>query len=194
MASLVLPNPLTQLHSREFEDVLNWAAISNAYHLFARWAKVLLTQCKEVLVKRGVSNSGGAAIESGCESFCAGPGGAVTNGEDLSVEELTDMCTLLKKMLAMERTVWDRRLSTHLMSLCQLGNPKSGARRTTPVVASYDSKGARSVRVCVERAVSRLRTTLSTSLPGLLGYVGATFVPTTKGRPGSCICVRSART
>ena len=63
------------------------------------------------------------------------------------VEEFTEMCTLLEKMLAMERTVWDRRLSTHLMSSCQLGNLESGARRTTPVVASYDSKGARSVRV-----------------------------------------------
>ena len=99
---------------------------------------MLLTHCKGVLVKRGVSNSGGAASASGCESFCAGPGGAVTHGEDLSVEELAEMCTLLEKMLAMERIVWNRRLSTHLMSLCQLGNLKSGARRTTPVVASYD--------------------------------------------------------
>ena len=87
----------------------------------------MLTHCKGVLVKRGVSNSGGAASESDCESFCAGPGGAVTNSEDLSVEELTEMCTLLEKMLAMERTVWDRRLSTHRMSLCQLGHLKSGA-------------------------------------------------------------------
>ena len=73
----------------------------------------------------------------------------MTKGEDLSVEELTEMCTLLEKMLAMERIVWDRRLSTHLMSLCQLGNLKSGASRTTPVVASCDSKGARSAPVCL---------------------------------------------
>ena len=79
----------------------------------------------------------------------------MTKGEDLSVEELTEMCTLLEKMLAMERTVWDRRLSTHLMSLCQLCNLKSGARRTTPVVASYDIKGARSVRVCLGGTYSK---------------------------------------
>ena len=98
--------PMTYFWRRVFDQKLA-QAISNAYLLYAKWAEVLLTQCKGVLVKRGVSNSGGAASESGCESFRAGPGGAVTNGEDLSVEELTDMCTLLKKMLAMERTVWD---------------------------------------------------------------------------------------
>ena len=140
--------PITYFWRRVFDQKLA-QAISNAYLPFVRWAEVLLTQFKGVLVKRGVSNSGGAASESGCESFCAGPGGAVTNGEDLSVEEFTEMCTLLEKMLAMERTVWDRRLSIHLMSSCQLVNLKSDARRTTPVVASYDSKGARSVRVCL---------------------------------------------
>ena len=146
--------PMTYFWRRVFDQKLA-QAISNAYLLYAKWAEVLLTQCKGVLVKRGVSDSDGAGSESCCESFCAGPGGEVSNGEDLSVEELTEMCTLLEKMLAMERIVWDRRLSTHLMSLCQLGNLNSGARRTTPVVASYDSKGARSVRVCLGGTCSK---------------------------------------
>lgn len=73
----------------------------------------------------------------------------MTNGEDLSVCELSEMVTLLEKMISMERIEWDRRLSTHLMSMCELGNLNSGARRTTPVVASYNSTGAVSVRVCL---------------------------------------------
>lgn len=144
--------PMTYYWRRVFDQKLA-QAISNAYLLFARWAEVMLTQCKGVLVKRGVSSSGGAASELGCESVGADPGGMVTSGEglseDLSVEELTEMCTLLEKMLAMERAMWDSRLSTHLISLCQLGNLKSGARRTTPIVASYDAKGAKNVRVCL---------------------------------------------
>ena len=60
--------PMTCFWRRVFDQKLA-QAISNASLLFARWAEVLLTQCKGVLVKRGVSNSGGAASESGCESF-----------------------------------------------------------------------------------------------------------------------------
>ncbi|CAB1100045.1 unnamed protein product [Ectocarpus sp. CCAP 1310/34] len=34
------------------------------------------------------------------------------------------------------------------MALCNVGTLNSGAGRTTPVVQSYDSKGAKSPRVC----------------------------------------------
>lgn len=143
--------PMTYFWRRVFDQKLA-QAISNAYLLFARWAEVLLTQCKGVLVKRGECSSGGAASESGgngTESFCVGPGGVATNGEDLTVEEVSEMETLLTKMIAMERVAWDRKLATHLMSLCQVGNINSGGRRLTPVVASYNSKGAASVRICL---------------------------------------------
>ena len=113
----------------------------------------MLTQCKGVLVSRLEGSSDRAANESAgdlSESYCAGPGGVVNNGEDLNTDEVSEMITLLGKMIAMERTVWNRRLSTHLMSLCQVGNINSGARRTTPVVvASYNSVGAVSPRVCL---------------------------------------------
>ena len=56
--------PMTYFWRRVFDQKLA-QAISNAYLPFARWAEVLLTQVKRVLVKRGVSNWGGAASESG---------------------------------------------------------------------------------------------------------------------------------
>lgn len=137
--------PMTYFGRRVFDQKLA-QAISNAYLLYYRWAEVLAEQCKGVLAERA-SDSGGAASGSG--AACEIPGGVVANGDDLSVEELTEMSTLLKKMIRMKRTVWVRRMSTHLMSLCQLGTLNSGARRTKPVVASYNSTGAASARVCV---------------------------------------------
>ena len=144
--------PMTYFWRRVFDQKLA-QAISNAYLLYARWAEVLLTQCKGELVNRGSSSSvgagaGGETVEEARVSFCAGPGGA-TNGEDLSVAELAEFQTLLQKMVDMERIEWDRRLSTHLMSLCQVGNINSGARRTTPVVPSYNGRGAKRARVCI---------------------------------------------
>lgn len=55
--------PMTYFWRRVFDQKLA-QAISNAYLLFARWAEVLLTQCKGVLVTRGASSSGGAASGS----------------------------------------------------------------------------------------------------------------------------------
>ena len=68
----------------------------------------------------------------------------------LSLEELAEYRTLLEKVSAMERVMWDQRLANELMSRCQVGHAEQGGRRVQhPVmVATYHNNAAQSARVC----------------------------------------------
>ncbi|CAN0417742.1 unnamed protein product [Pylaiella littoralis] len=119
--------PMTFFWRRVFDQKLQ-QAISNAYLFFLMWAEVLLAQCKVMLAERA---EGSDAAES-----------------DLTVEELEEFISGLVKMMRTDRKTWDTRLACLLMVKCSVGHENKGARRTRKVVPVYDSKGARSVKVC----------------------------------------------
>lgn len=79
-----------------------------------------------------------------------GGGTAIAVPAPLSLEELAEYLTLLRKVSAMERVRWDQRLADELMSRCQVGHAEQGGRRVQrPVmVATYHIKGAKSPRMC----------------------------------------------
>lgn len=125
-----------------------------AYLLFAAWAGILLTQCTAALE---------ATVEGAGAGEGAGEGGGAPAEDPLSKEELEEFSALLKKCHSMEQVTWDRRLATHLMAMCDVGTLNSGARQTIPVVQSYDSKGAKSPRVCSGGVCAKPATSKSTS-------------------------------
>lgn len=135
--------PMTFFWRRVFDQKLA-QAISNAYLIFAAWAGILAAQCEAALAALVVADGG-----EGVGGAAAGGGEVTDESEsDLSREELEEFSKLLKKCLAMERVTWDQRLSTHLMALCNVGHVDAGGRRTAEVVQSYNSKGAKSARLC----------------------------------------------
>lgn len=132
--------PMTFFWRRVFDQEFA-QAVSNGWLLFYEWAGVLVTQCTAAL--EAATQDGGMGDAGEAEE-----GGVAADSCDLTVTELREFQTLLKKAMKMERVDWDRRLANHLMSLCNAGHTENGARRATKPSESYVVNGACSSRVC----------------------------------------------
>lgn len=140
--------PMTFFWRRVFDQKLH-QAISNAFLIYLAWLDVLIARVNLLLASNPGANGGsGESAGGGVQSGEAAEGG----GEDapLSKAELTEFASLIGKLRKMERATWDRKLSIHLMSMCNIGHPDQGGRRTTQQSTreKYDSSAAKNGRLC----------------------------------------------
>lgn len=106
---------------REFVDLQN-----TAWNIFVEWSKALSEECKGAIEEHG--SEGDTGMEGGGEGLRGARSGRVGEDTPFTLEELVEFAALVQKLVRIERAEWDRRLSYHLMSMCQVGRKdKPGA-------------------------------------------------------------------
>lgn len=123
-----------------------------------------------------------------------GGGTATAVPAPLSLEELAEYLTLLRKVSAMERVRWDQRLADELMSRCQVGHAEQGGRRVErPVMVGRTILRAQSPHVSAGGiGVAREKNPVSIVVVGLrpVGCAGVRFALQAKGKTGPCTYAR----